>query len=102
MVDKQGRALPHACQPPFNKLLTGDQVGWPRMAGTPAYTRLQVDERRRQLLDAGAALFAQHAYEEISMRQIAAAAGVSKPLLYHYFPSKNELFMAAVTEASSE
>ena len=68
----------------------------------PAYRRLQVDERRRQLLDAGAALFAQHAYEEISMRQIAAAAGVSKPLLYHYFPSKNELFMAAVTEAASE
>jgi len=36
------------------------------------------------------------------MRQIAAAAGVSKPLLYHYFPSKNELFIAAVTEAASE
>jgi AcrR family transcriptional regulator len=72
------------------------------MAGTPAYTRLQVDERRRQLLDAGADLFAQHAYEEISMRHIAQAAGVSKPLLYHYFPSKNDLFMAAVTEAASE
>jgi AcrR family transcriptional regulator len=72
------------------------------MASEPAYRRLQVDERRRQLLDAGAMLFAQHAYEEISMRQIAAAAGVSKPLLYHYFPSKNELFMAAVTEAASE
>ena len=38
------------------------------MAGGPAYTRLQVDERRRQLIDAGAALFAEHAYEEISMR----------------------------------
>ncbi|HEY4810698.1 MAG TPA: TetR/AcrR family transcriptional regulator [Solirubrobacteraceae bacterium] len=72
------------------------------MANEPAYRRMQVDERRRQLLDAGAALFAQHAYEEISMRQIAAAAGVSKPLLYHYFPSKNELFLAAVTEAASE
>jgi AcrR family transcriptional regulator len=72
------------------------------MAAEPAYTRLQVDERRRQLLDAGAALFAQHAYEEISMREIAQAAGVSKPLLYHYFPSKNDLFMAAVTEAASE
>lgn len=72
------------------------------MAGEPAYTRLAVDERRRQLLDAGAALFARHAYEEISMRQIAQAAGVSKPLLYHYFPSKNELFLAAVAEASSE
>lgn len=36
------------------------------------------------------------------MRQIAEAAGVSKPLLYHYFPSKNDLFIAAVTEAASE
>jgi AcrR family transcriptional regulator len=68
----------------------------------PAYTRLQVDERRRQLIDAGAALFAQHAYEEISMREVAQAAGVSKPLLYHYFPSKIELFKAAVAEKALE
>lgn len=68
----------------------------------PAYTRLQVDERRRQLLEAGAAQFAEHAYEEISMRDIAAAAGVSKPLLYHYFPSKIDLFKAAVAEKASE
>jgi AcrR family transcriptional regulator len=68
----------------------------------PAYTRLQVDERRRQLLDAGAALFAEHAYEEISMRDIARAAGVSKPLLYHYFPSKIDLFKAAVAEKAAE
>lgn len=66
----------------------------------PAYTRLAVDERHRQLLDAGTALFAQHAYEEISMRQIAEAAGVSKALLYHYFPSKLDLFKAAVAEAA--
>ncbi len=72
------------------------------MASEPAYTRLGVDERRRQLLAAGAKLFASHAFEEISMRQIAEAAGVSKPLLYHYFPSKDDLFIAAVTEASSE
>ena len=39
----------------------------------PAYTRLHVDARRRQLLDAGAELFARHSFEEISMRQIAAA-----------------------------
>ncbi len=68
----------------------------------PAYTRLQVDERRRQLLDAGAALFADRAYEEITMQQIAQAAGVSKPLLYHYFPSKIDLFKAAVSEHALE
>jgi AcrR family transcriptional regulator len=68
----------------------------------PAYTRLQVDERRRQLLEAGAALFADQAYEEITMQQIARAAGVSKPLLYHYFPSKIDLFKAAVAEHALE
>jgi AcrR family transcriptional regulator len=68
----------------------------------PAYTRLQVDERRRQLLDAGAQLFATHSFEEISMREIAATAGVSKPLLYHYFPSKTDLFKAAVAEKAAE
>lgn len=68
----------------------------------PAFTRLQVDERHRQLIDAGSALFAQHAFEEISMRQIAEAAGVSKALLYHYFPNKIELFKAAVQEYAGE
>jgi AcrR family transcriptional regulator len=72
------------------------------MPAEPAYTRLQVDERRRQLIEAGAALFAEHAYEEISMRDIARAAGVSKPLLYHYFPSKIDLFKAAVAEKAGE
>jgi AcrR family transcriptional regulator len=72
------------------------------MSPEPAYTRLQVDERRRQLLEAGARLFAAHAYEEISMRDIARAAGVSKPLLYHYFPSKIDLFKAAVADKASE
>ena len=68
----------------------------------PAYTRLQVDERRRQLLNAGAELFATHSFEEISMREIAATAGVSKPLLYHYFSSKTDLFKAAVAEKAAE
>lgn len=36
------------------------------------------------------------------MREVAQAAGVSKPLLYHYFPSKIELFKAAVAEKAAE
>jgi AcrR family transcriptional regulator len=68
----------------------------------PAYTRLNVDERRRQVLAAGSQLFAEHAFEEITMRQIAEAAGISKGLLYHYFPSKTELFKAAVSQHASD
>jgi AcrR family transcriptional regulator len=54
------------------------------------------------LIEAGSALFAEHAFEETSMRQIAKAAGISKSLLYHYFPSKTELFKAAVEEHATE
>jgi AcrR family transcriptional regulator len=72
------------------------------VASAPAYSRLPVDERRRQILQAGSEQFAEHAYEEISMRQVAHAAGVSKALLYHYFPSKTELFKAAVQEHAVE
>ena len=64
--------------------------------GTPAYTRLENDERRRRLLELGARLFTEHAYDEISMAQIAREAGISKALLYHYFPSKQEYFMATL------
>ena len=73
-----------------------------RVVPKPAYTRLPVDERRGQLLAAGAALFTDHAYEDITMAEIAKAAGVSKPLLYHYFPSKIDLFKAAVAEHADQ
>ena len=69
---------------------------------TPAYTRLQVDERRRQLLEQATQLFATHGYDELSMAKIAREAGVSKPLLYHYFPNKRELFEAVLGQAAEE
>jgi len=68
----------------------------------PAYTRMPVDERRRQLLELGAQLFARHSYAELSMADIAREAGISKALLYHYFPSKQELFVATLQEAAEE
>jgi AcrR family transcriptional regulator len=69
---------------------------------TPGYTRLQVDERRRQLLAKAVELFAAHGYDELSMAKIAREAGVSKPLLYHYFPNKRDLFEAALGQAAEE
>ena len=68
----------------------------------PAYTRLQVDERRRQLLELGARLFATHSYAELSMARIAREAGISKALLYHYFPSKQDYFVATLQQGAEE
>jgi len=59
-------------------------------------SRLHQDQRRAQLLELGARLFTVHAYDEVSVEDIAAAAGISKGLLYHYFPSKRELYVATL------
>ena len=67
-----------------------------------AYTRLDVDERRRRLLDRGAELFERHAYDELSMARIAKEAGISKALLYHYWPSKEAYFVATLEEKAAE
>ena len=67
-----------------------------------AYTRLGVDERRRRLLALGADLFTRFAYDELSMAKIAKAAGISKALLYHYFPSKEAYFVATLEEKAAE
>ena len=68
----------------------------------PAYTRLEVDERRRQLVELGTELFTKHSYGELSMAQIARYAGISKALLYHYFPSKRDYFVATLERAAEE
>ena len=69
---------------------------------TPAFTRLDVDERRRELLEAGARAFTERAYDDVSMSDLAKAAGISKGLLYHYFPSKRDFFTATLSAAAAE
>lgn len=68
----------------------------------PAYTRMQVHERRGQLLELGARLFTHHSIGELSMARIAREAGISKALLYHYFPSKQDFFLATLREVAEE
>jgi AcrR family transcriptional regulator len=67
-----------------------------------AYTRMPVDERREQLLKLGAELFARHSFGELSMARIAREAGISKALVYHYFPSKRDFFVATLQDAAEE
>lgn len=62
--------------------------------------RLQVDERRAQLVALGLRLFSERSYDELSIDDIAQAAGISKGLLYHYFSSKREFYAATVRSAA--
>jgi AcrR family transcriptional regulator len=64
--------------------------------------RLDVDERRAQLVRLGIDLFAARTYDEVSIDELARAAGVSKGLLYHYFPTKRDFYVATVREGAAE
>ncbi len=72
------------------------------MAAASPRNRLAVDERRAQLLERGLELFSSRSYDEISIDDIAAAAGVSKGLLYHYYPTKRDFYVATVRGATEE
>jgi AcrR family transcriptional regulator len=65
-------------------------------------TRLETDARREQLLALAEQVFADRAYDEVSIDDIARAAKVSKGLLYHYFPTKRDLYVATVRRAAGE
>src|SRR5690606_12645829 len=68
----------------------------------PARQRLHVDERKSQLLDLAITLFGGRSYEDISIDEFARRGGISKGLLYHYFPSKRALYVAAVERAAEQ
>jgi AcrR family transcriptional regulator len=59
-----------------------------------------MDSRRAQLLDLGLRLFGTRAYDEVSIDDIAAAANMSKGLLYHYFGGKRAFYVAVVSDAA--
>lgn len=69
----------------------------------PAYRRMSVEARRTQLLTAAVDLFGHRRPEDVSVDDVAAAAGVSRPLVYRYFPGgKQQLYEAAVQGAAQE
>jgi len=65
-------------------------------------SRMSTDARREQLLAAGTDLLGRRPYHEVSIGEIAAAAGVSKGLLYHYFPTKKDFVLAALRRGEDE
>ena len=67
-----------------------------------AYARLTPANRRAQLLEVGKRVFLERPYDELSMDELAVLSGVSKGLLYHYFPSRREFYMAVLNSAVDE
>ncbi|MCL6670723.1 MULTISPECIES: TetR/AcrR family transcriptional regulator [Streptomyces] len=64
--------------------------------------RMGVEERRQQLIGVALELFSQRSPDEVSIDEIAAAAGISRPLVYHYFPGKLSLYEAALKRAAQD
>jgi AcrR family transcriptional regulator len=70
-------------------------------SATPASTRTRLPraERERQVLDVAHARFAAHGFAAVTMDEVAADAGVTKPLLYAYFGNKERLYLACLERA---
>jgi AcrR family transcriptional regulator len=58
--------------------------------------RLSPVDRRNELLALGAKVFGERPYDEVRIDEIAERAGVSRALMYHYFPDKRAFFAAVV------
>src|SRR3954453_20937637 len=64
------------------------------MAATVERRRLPVAERRELITEAAGRLFGERGYEGTRLDDVAAAAGVTKPILYRHFDSKRDLYIA--------
>ncbi|PSM41265.1 TetR family transcriptional regulator [Streptomyces dioscori] len=64
--------------------------------------RMGVEERRQQLIGVALDLFSRRSPDDVSIDEIASAAGISRPLVYHYFPGKLSLYEAALQRASDD
>jgi AcrR family transcriptional regulator len=64
------------------------------MAATVERRRLPVAERRELIVEEAGRLFGERGYDGTRLDDIAAAAGVTKPILYRHFGSKRELYLA--------
>jgi len=66
-----------------------------------ARTKVPRAVREPQMLDAAVAVFAERGYHGASMDEIAAGAGVTKPMVYSYFGSKEDLYLACIDHAGT-
>ena len=64
--------------------------------------RLSAEERRESILAAANEIFGERGYEHVRIDDVAAAAGISKALIYEHFASKQELYIELMNNAARE
>lgn len=62
----------------------------------------RIGKRKAQILKAASNLFAERGYQSTDVQEIADQIGVAKGTIYHYFPSKEKLFLASVDQGMEE
>ena len=69
------------------------------MLNSVTRTRLTHDDRRRQLLGIGLSRLVEKPIQHLSIDEVAAEAGISRGLLFHYFPTKRDFYLACIEAA---
>src|SRR5436190_23947777 len=76
--------------------------GLPEPRSGPPNRRLGPDARRAQLVGVGLALMKEMPFDEVTAEIVARAGGVSKGLVFHYFPTTRDLQVAILPAATAE
>jgi AcrR family transcriptional regulator len=71
----------------------------PPSAASPVRRRLSAEDRRRQLVGIGLSQIVETPIQDLSMDDVAAEAGISRGLLFHYFPTKTDFYLACIAAA---
>src|SRR3954471_3944242 len=89
-----------ATRRPLRRLVRAAAAATPR--APKRRIRLDNDERRAQLLTLARKAFSDRSYDDVSIDDLARELKISKGLLYHYFPTKRDLYVAGLREIAEE
>jgi AcrR family transcriptional regulator len=69
------------------------------MLNSVSRIRLSADDRRRQLIGVGLSKLVEKPIQDLSIDEVAAEVGISRGLLFHYFPTKRDFYLACIAAA---
>ncbi|MFJ5736867.1 TetR/AcrR family transcriptional regulator [Streptomyces microflavus] len=107
-VEEERAGVSASAQVPASALArTSAQAQAPTQSPAPAQARVSLRERKKQLTyraisDAAVAMFLERGFDKVSVAEVAAAADISKPTLFRYFPAKEDLALHRFADREDE